>query len=620
LILLTELSTRAIPPSLLADEQGVWRFTFDGDATYVDDNGAEFFWPIDTSIKTIRGVTVGTTNYLEVSTLAAVRSTEESFYWNVSTLYVHHADNANDYTIGTAVYRLLTASAGFASGRYPGQVSYYSNQYYDPIITNVGSLSKRVDPLKFGLLSFESSSYDLANADGGKDAFTNGEALNSQVRFFLMPPGETDVDNGTRIFTGYTGGARRTDETLTVQLQEARTFYNRSVCPNVFNDTDYASIDDKYIGKPIPVAYGKIRRGIAVPVDTASFDKSAGGTVTFKLADDSIHALTAVTALYDNNDNEVTIGTTDLNACTVTYSVPANADINLGQFSWEGQGYVIPGTYNNGLDIMKDAFVEQSELPYTADTFDTVAWDAATASNTASVGLSVQSDKGVIEEIVEPITVSLQGIVDVLGDGRISFRSRQPDAAISRAIYQDEIIGAPDFEIKTDEVVSSVVVEYSPSFVDRSSLSTEYTTGQDTVTALFAIKSSRPVSPVETVLTEEADALLVGAEIADTSQAPQEIVQIVTPLTTDVINLFDVIQVNVGRPQQADWRVYEVLERTVGLSNGELSVDLLLRLLHDREAVTEPWDEGLYSMSVDVRYNQGLFSETADTFADEGTI
>ncbi|HMA78254.1 MAG TPA: hypothetical protein VKP88_03870, partial [Candidatus Paceibacterota bacterium] len=365
---LTELSTRTIPPNFLAHEQGVWRFTFAGDATYTDDNDITFFWPIDESIETIRGVTVGTTNYLEVSSVANCIATEDSFFWDdvPKRLYVHHADNVNDYTIGRATYRLLEVSAGFATGTYPGQVSYYSNQFYDPRITNIGRLSKRVDPLKFGLLSFESSSYDLANADGDQDDFTNGEALNSQVRFFIIPRGETDVDNGIRIFTGYTGGARRSDEQLTVQLQEARTFYNRKACPNNFSTAAYPSLDSKYSGKPIPVAYGKIRRGIAIPVDSDGFDKATGGTVTFKLADESIDAIRAVTALYDSNDNAVTItpGSVNLTDCTVQTAIAGGTDVDLGRFSWEGDGYDIAGTYNNGMDVMKAAFVEQGEIQY----------------------------------------------------------------------------------------------------------------------------------------------------------------------------------------------------------------------------------------------------------------
>jgi hypothetical protein len=277
------------------------------------------------------------------------------------------------------------------------------------------------------------------------------------------------------------------------------------------------------------------------------------------------------------------------------------------------------------MDVMKAAFVEQGEIQYTADTFDTTAWDAATLTNTASIGLSVQSDKGIIEEIIEPITVSLQGIVDVLGDGRISFRSRDPEAPASRTIYQDEIIGGPNIEIQTDEVVSDIQVSYSPSFIGRNvALTAEYSTGADAVTAAFAIKSTQPISPVQTVLTEEADALAVGAEVASTSQEPQEIVSITIPLTEEQIQLLEVVQVNVGRPHKEDWRVYEVLERSIGLQNSELAQDLLLRRLPGRVAdfsLPTVFDEGLYSGTATETLDGGPFSnDLIDVYYDEGTV
>jgi hypothetical protein len=55
-------------------------------------------------------------------------------------------------------------------------------------------------------------------------------------------------------------------------------------------------------------------------------------------------------------------------------------------------------------------------------------------------------------------------------------------------------------------------------------------------------------------------------------------------LDTDPVQLFDIVQVDVGRPGVADWRVYEVLERTIGLQNGELVSELVLRRLVDRVA------------------------------------
>lgn len=625
MILLTELSTKAISPDLISDGQGVWRYSFGGDETYIDDLGAEFYWSGRKDIFQIRGVVYGTDLYTETFSVADCRAQSGSFYWDDANtrVYIHHTDEANDYAKGRAIYRIFEVSAGYATGRYDGQLSYYPDFYFDPRITEINDLQKRVDPLKFGLLSFESSSYQLGNADGVLDDFSLSEALNSQVRFVLMDKGQTDIDDGERIFTGYTGGSDRDDRTLRVRLQEARTFYDRSVCPNVFTTDDFANLDDKYDGKRIPVAYGKIRRGIAVPIDTASFDKDTGGTVTFKLADDSLFDILAVDALYDNDGNSVTFGTVNLSDCTVRTTIAADADVDLSRFSWEGQGYDIPGTYNNGLDIMKSAFVTQGELAYLASTFDTTQWDAQTTEQNESVGLSIQSDRGIVGEIIEPITVSLQGIVDILGDGRITFIPRDPTAAISRTIRKDEMIEAPDFEIETEETVSIVEVRYSPSFVDDDdSFRTRYTDDRTAVTAAYGVDSSQPVSPVKTVLTEEADALALGEEVASTSSDPQSLVSLTIPLTANPVGLFDIVQVDVGRVGVEAFRVYEVLERTLGIQNGELIVRLGLRDLPDRTPDLDPataYDEGLYSESAESTLDEGAFDEQPNYYLNEGT-
>jgi hypothetical protein len=112
------------------------------------------------------------------------------------------------------------------------------------------------------------------------------------------------------------------------------------------------------------------------------------------------------------------------------------------------------------------------------------------------------------------------------------------------------------------------------------------------------------------VLTVEADALAVGEEVASTSSDPQELVPITVPLETEQIQLFDVIQVNVGRPQQEDWRVYEVLERSLVLLNGELAIELFLRRLPNR---TPNFDEL-------VVYDEGTFADTPTQTLDEGTV
>jgi hypothetical protein len=95
-------------------------------------------------------------------------------------------------------------------------------------------------------------------------------------------------------------------------------------------------------------------------------------------------------------------------------------------------------------------------------------------------------------------------------------------------------------------------------------------------------------------------------------------------LDTDPVQLFDIVQVDVGRPGVADWRVYEVLERTIGLQNGELVSELVLRRLVDRQpdfTVATDFDEGLYSQAATFTWDAGPYSnELIDVYYDEGEI
>jgi hypothetical protein len=590
MVLLAELSIRSAPPDFISYGDGVWWYSFAGDETYVDDEGVTFIWGDRRDLLNVRGVALGAINYTETSSIALCAASEQSFYWDNANkrLYVHHAGDANDYTIGRDSYRILAVSAGYATGVLPDAISYFDGLYFDPIITALGRLSKIADPLKFGLLSFESSALDLANADAEFDRIDLATVLGSQVRFVLMESGDTDLDDGVRLFTGYTAGARQGDERISLQLAEARLFYNRAVCPSKFSDDDYADIDFTYLGKPIPVAYGEVRRGIAVPVDTSGFDLDTGGTVTFVLADPAIDAIRAIDAVYDSNGKSRTLGTTNLTNCTVQISISAGEEIDLGLFSWDGEGYDISGTYTNGLDIMKAAFVEQAGLAYTSDNFDTTQWAAQTAALTQPVGLSIQSERGIIDEIVEPVTVSLQGVLEILGDGRVTFIPRDPDAAIARIIEQDEIIDGPTQDVQTDEVVSTVTVEYSRSAVsDEDTLQVTYSADREAVAGAYGVDTSQPISPVESVLTTSADALALAEEIAETSSAPQRIYALQIPLGTDTLNLFDVVQVDVGRYGETSYIVGEVLERSIGLDGQLFVVSLRVRELPDRDAITE---------------------------------
>jgi hypothetical protein len=78
----------------------------------------------------------------------------------------------------------------------------------------------------------------------------------------------------------------------------------------------------------------------------------------------------------------------------------------------------------------------------------------------------------------------------------------------------------------------------------------------------------------------------LAEEIAETSSAPQRIYDLQIPLGTDTLSLFDIVQVNVGRYDEATYIVGEVLERSVILDGQLFVVGLRIRELPDRVPIT----------------------------------
>jgi hypothetical protein len=571
----------AAPEDFISTGEGVYEYTFGGDATYLDDQGVTFVWNGRRSITLVRSVRVDATIYSVQGSVAGVASTESSFYYDsgTTTLYVHHANDTPDRFIPRSSFFIGVISVAFSSGVLPGRNSYYNGIYYDPRLVSNISLDKTADSLQLGLLTFAISEIRIVNADGAFDDPADSLIFNSLATVTLLDETVDTVEDGIPLFAGRTAGAQINDDEFSLALSDPREQLNQTICPNVFDSTTYTSLDPKFEGTRIPVAYGDIRRAFAVPIDS---DGVTSGTITLKLADESLGAIRSVTAVFDSNGNSVSFSGTNLTACTTQVTFSATSDVS--GYSWSGQGYdLADGTYNNGLDIMRDVFEQQGNYDYNVGNFNTTEWEAATAALSREVGISVKSDKGLIEELIEPMTITLQGVVDVDGVGRISFKRRDPSAPITQYLEQYQILGRPQITRVTDNVVSTIVVEYQTAYVDDTDvIRTIRDDDQAEVIATFGVDRSTPISPVRTLLRDQADALLVASEIASTTTEPELILDIETPLVDDTYELFEIVQVDYGRPGEQRLGVFEVLGRSYDFRSNELTVRLRLRLLPDR--------------------------------------
>jgi hypothetical protein len=590
-------------PFCLAYERGVFAFKFLGDKEFV---GASQIWTwvgVDDDAPLVQSVRAGTVILLSVNSLNDCLENDQTFFYNQTDgrLFVHWLDSQGDYSIGRGTAALQESSLFYANGVDRVARGYYDNTLYEPKIQNVSGFSIQADPIKFGLVARANSQISLVNANGFFDNSPLNLARGQVVEVFTAESNVDTLQDASLVFKGFTKSLGYNQEGLNIEIEEQRFFLNGPVCPNVYSSA--VGLKEKYVGKPKPIAFGDIRRGIAVPMDSDGVGKDDAATITFQVADPEFGPIRAIDGLYDSNGNAVTLGTIDLNACTVEYSKAAGEDVDLDKFSWEGEGYELEAslTYNNGLDIMRAAFDYFGNTPFLNSTFDLVAWTVQTLANTQPVGLSVLSTKGFVENIIEPITVSLQGVVITTGTGLITFLNRDTEAVIKSRFAFDELLSRPSVKYDTESFVSSVAVEFSRDFAEREAIVEEDTTLEESVIRDYGLKTRGDISPVESVLANRADAVLLGAEIMRTSQTPDRICTFIVKVSNDTMDLnpFDLVDVDLGRFGSPDRKKVEVLSISPDYNRYEVTISgRILEDIDDDLAAPSLYGPGLYGVSV----------------------
>jgi len=540
---------------------GVYTIRFNGTRTYTDPHDSTVWtWEdVTNDVDEVLGVNQAGEELFVVESINDCISLDGSWYWDDAegVLYIHWFDSIR-YPKGNLGNNSVIVS-GYSSGYSETTRNIFDEVYYEPLITSLQGLSKKVDPVKLGLLSFKRSGITLTDEIHQFRNTSGTQSVGVPVWVFYNSAEETELKTSNRIFTGVLDGYKHNGESVQQQIIENRLFENKPACPNIATSTEFPNIGTN-TDKFKPTAWGKIRRGKMLLTNKDSLTTASSGTAEFLVADPALDEIRAVTAVYDKEDNDVGSLTVDLVNCTVSATKPAGVSVtDLKNWSWEGEGYDIAGTYNNGLDIMKDAFLKLAGVPFLESTYQVDEWNEQTTANPESIGFSLQTDKGFIEQIVEPIQTSLQGNIDIQGTGKITFISRDPDAPVKRFVTQNKEITNPSTDVETDATVSELLIEYSRNYVTKDPFNFLYTGEKGSVIASYGINRRDPLSPVETVLTEESDAESLAIEIMGTSKEPERIIE-TDPVDIDKnIRIWDIVGVDTAQYGKENIEIGEIL-------------------------------------------------------------
>lgn len=226
---------------------GIWVVDSNGlydwvDATLLDGFTAQNF-------AAIGSVTVDGVQQTKTTSMLAMVAATESFWYDGTTekLWVHLINNdqpdLHNISIGV-VY-------GYSFDEF---TPVGAGQLYEGRLLGAPSISKRRDPLYFGRISFGGGSVTLANGDGSLDTWAEDNDIYGNAARIKLGYAALDIHDYELLYTGYIEKVTTGEDTLTVQIADAR---KRLTAPITYVCTSQNALDAivSILGQAYGVSY-----------------------------------------------------------------------------------------------------------------------------------------------------------------------------------------------------------------------------------------------------------------------------------------------------------------------------------------------------------------------------
>lgn len=198
------------------------------------------------------------------ASIALVDANAGSWYWDGTNLYVRPLGG---YTLFSGAY-IANLTYRFAS-----QPKIYNGYYYEPRLKSVPRLSLRIEPRFSG----------VGQLGGGTISFLNKDGFFDKIRDLQWQAGQCvlkmAIDDPPSLEMAYTDVAdlgywnieewNTSDDEFSLKLVEPKAALETSLPLTFYDRTAYPNIHQDYLGKPIPLAYGKVYGANPALIDPA---------------------------------------------------------------------------------------------------------------------------------------------------------------------------------------------------------------------------------------------------------------------------------------------------------------------------------------------------------------
>jgi len=432
-----------------------------------------------------------TISYSKALTLELCKNLEKYYYWDIENqeLYIHFD---HDFSPETCVIEI-----GKATGFSSDSVVYIDNIGYSPLILNSPKFRQQEDILRNNKLSLMSGNLELNNLEGINDIFINTNVYGNDVSLFYLDneienPSRSDLEaHGVFLIDNLTIGLQK----ISLALQDKRIEQDIDIPVDFFTLEDYEDIDEQYVNKKIPVAYGTIRASEAIPIDG-----NDSGTVTFRQA---ILLTTLGTVQIKANDEWVTKVPVSSDLATGTF-VLAQADAREGgaAFGKPFQCQVLNSVgiaITSSADIIVDLNERFLDIAYSDSGYNTAEWTAESAF-LSPIG------------IVFNETIKLYDAIKLIQDGsNVGFRYERDLNGLrtirvnnwirekSNYVHYEDILNQATMNISLtrENIAATVIIKYAKNYTAGTYLTEKNESNKSDVLQNYRVQ---PTLELETAL------------------------------------------------------------------------------------------------------------------------
>lgn len=564
-VVLFEFSSIVNQVFFINEEPGIWkyRFSVSVDTVFNFENGAFCYgcfenecsgtFGNDRPAVNILSVVVDGVNYTQVSSLANLRATNESFWWDGQVIRIHFNNFDPPWCFGVVSPGVSLTVAN----RVSNKAGIYDGLQFEGILEALSPITMKVDPLVYKLISYGGCKATLTNVDGRYDNSTVFDFFGHEVEIRYGEEGAAYADLNL-IYEGIIEDFEITERQLTFNIKDKRKRFQRKIPERVFTSTDFPNMAAKYINKPIPLRYGRARNVVCYCIND---DEVAPSAYVFKWADTLYHDVLGVQEVRVN-DVVVTESNEDLTEATFELST---SDYSPGdRVTADVQGYEdgLGTLIENALDVILDVLFLFADISYTSDTFDQVAWAAATLV-APDIAFSTENKLYKIEDVLEQIFNSLDGIMYVMSDGKLTFRYLHELRNPTDTVKLDEQFGELEFSFPSQgNYISSVLIGYDRDWAENEHLTYLEDADEGVLDNQYGITNR---FELDTLLVDEADVITLAENLMNVYGGIFRHVRISTDKAHIELELIDDIYVVLDRAEKTwfgtqNMRVWE-LER-----------------------------------------------------------